>query len=118
MSHLEHRRTVRLDVPGDLTTHLPGIAAPVELRDVGPGGFLILSPVAIPVGTVHLARFVDGDGAATTVTARVIHARRVSGPGEPALHSIGLAFVYGPGERTEVAVSRLIDRITAVLTFD
>ena len=118
MSYREHRRALRLEVSGEVITRFVGIAEPVELRDVGPGGFLVWSRVPIALQSVQQVQFITGDGWTSTLTARAVHARRVGARGQTPLHAIGFAFVFAPGEPTEAAVSRLIDKITAVLSFD
>ena len=117
MDHREFRRALRLEVSGEVTTRLLDLAEAVELRDVGPGGFLIWSPVDIPAGAVHRVQFTTGDGWTTTLTARSVHGRRLGGRGLTTIHAVGFAFVFSPGEHAEAAVAQLIDKITAVLSF-
>jgi len=118
MTYRELRRALRLEVSGNVTTRLVALDLGVHLRDVGPGGFQISSPVPIAPESVHTVQFTLPDGWTTTLTARTVHARRVPSPIGPATYAVGFAFVFNPAEGTEHAVAHLIDRLTAVLSFD
>ena len=118
MGYREHRRAVRVEVTGGVTTCLLAPDRLVQLKDIGPGGFLIHSPTAIPLAKVHRVRFATADGWQTTLSARSVHSRRCGGLGAPAVFAVGFAFVVNAAERTDEAVAHLIDKVTAVLTFD
>ena len=118
MNHRELRRALRLEVSGEVTTRLLDLDQPIELRDVGPGGFLLWSPVAIAPESVHRVQFTASDGWTTTLTARSVHVRRLGERGRAPVYAVGFAFVYNPAEATEQAIEHLIDKITASLSFD
>jgi hypothetical protein len=118
MSYREFRRALRLEVSGNVATRLVAVDRPVLLRDIGAGGFLIHSPVPITPGTLHRVEFRTADGWTTTLTARAAHSRLCGSLDGAPCHAVGFSFVVAPTDRTEQQVSHLIDRITAVLSFD
>ena len=118
MSYREFRRALRLEVSGDVTTRLEGLDRLVELRDVGPGGFQIASPVPFAPETIHKVTFTTRDGWTTTLTARCVHARRLSAGGAPPTYAVGFAFVFSAAEGADHAIAFLIDKLTAVLSFE
>jgi hypothetical protein len=118
MGYREHRKAFRIAVSGGVCARLLAPERAVELKDIGSGGFLVHSPVPIPLATRHQVEFSTSDGWRTTLTARSVHSRFLNTPGVPATHAVGFAFVVDAAERTDEAVAQLIDRVTAVLSFD
>jgi hypothetical protein len=118
MNSRELRRALRLDVSGEVTTRIVDLDQAMELRDAGPGGFLLWSPVAIAPDIVHRVQFTAADGWTTTLPARSVHVRRLGDRGGTPIYAVGFAFVYDPAEATEQAVSDLIDKLTVTLSFD
>ena len=75
----------------------------MALLNLSAGGFLMQTPIELPVGTVEGFRLTTSFGAAIAVRARVVRALRV-GSGEGASYVLGLEFV----DRQDRAINDLV----------
>ena len=117
MNHRDLRRALRLYGDGVLTARLLDLDQPIDLRDVGPGGFLVWSPAPIAPETVHRVQFTAADGWTTTLIARSVHVRRLGEPGRAPVYAVGFAFVFDLADASDQAVQHLIDKATSSLSF-
>ena len=112
-SSLDHRRAVRLVVNGEITARLLPVNLRLDVRDLGPGGFLAEAPLRLAIGSVHSVVLAGRDGREVRLQARCAHVRRrTDGAGNPRF-SIGFAFVLANVR----AIDGLLDQLTGSLAF-
>ena len=114
----EQRRTLRLDVTGDVVTELLAISQPLPMVNIGLGGCLIDSPSPLVLGSRHQLTVRTADGWTTRVEACVVHCRRTTRPGGDPRYAIGFMFAPTREQRADHVVDTLIDKVTASLTFE
>ena len=79
----ERRRFPRVRVLGELYGRVVAFDTPVEIRNIGPGGFSISGPLEFPVGAEHQFEVTSADGQAAVLQGRSAHAsERITVDGE------------------------------------
>jgi hypothetical protein len=117
-SHDERRRTPRIDVGGRVRGHLEPSAQEVIVRDLSLGGFLIESPSAFPVDAVHHFRIALENGQWVTVlTAKSVHCRPRTAPGNGLTYLTGFVFVEPLGQDAQLSLKELVKQVAAVVRF-
>jgi len=113
----ERRRAPRVEILGNVQGEILPLAAPVDVREVGLGGFSVLTSEPLEPGAEHDFRLTVNDWSTVELRARVVHCRANAGGSAGQAFVSGLEFVgRGPGDQSPAA--ELIDRITSVLSFD
>jgi hypothetical protein len=110
-SPLDRRRQPRIEILGRLAGEILPTAAPVEVRDVGLGGFSIVTSSPLEPGSFHDFRLTPSEWSSVELRARVVHCR----PESPGRYVSGLEFVARADEPSPA--TELIDRLTSDLTF-
>lgn len=111
-SPLDRRRQPRIEILGRLAGEILPTAAPVDVRDVGLGGFSIATSSPMEPGSLHDFRLTLNEWSSVELRARVVHCRYE----RAGRYVSGLEFVARPGEPSPAA--ELIDRLTSNLVFD
>jgi hypothetical protein len=110
---VERRRTPRLEVLPD-QIHGQVSAAPITIRDIGFGGFSGVTSTPFRPGAVHDFRLTTEDGPSAVVRARAIYCRaQASGS-----YVTGFEFVADQPHITWPTIDDIMDRLTAVLSWD
>jgi hypothetical protein len=110
------RRTPRFEVTGNLTVTLDDGQTPVELRDIGLGGFGLESSTSFPPRSRYDARFTDGEGLDVTIRAEAVHSRQLVSDGGSPRWMTGFTYLIDDGAARE-AVETVLDRATSCLLF-
>jgi hypothetical protein len=86
------------------------MAVPIVLRDIGDGGFSIVTTIEFPADAVHRFQLMlDADeGSAIIVQARVVHGRMMTGDTE-VLHVTGFAFTPEQPNTSPAAIRTLVE---------
>jgi hypothetical protein len=114
----ERRRTPRVRVLGQIHGHIVTLDIPVTIREVGLGGFSIVSPVNFPVDAVHEFRLTHDDGEMITLKGKVVHCGTASATNGVVSYITGFQFLKDTTGKSAAELGALIDKITAVLSFD
>jgi hypothetical protein len=110
----DKRRTIRVAVHGEISARLVAHDETLELRDLGPGGFLALAATGLAVGTTHQVRFIARNGLTVTVAARCVHCRESHLTAGRRAYLMGFAFV-----RVDVKpIEQMLDLLTGSITFN
>lgn len=104
------RRWARLPASGHLRVEIPDLQVELRLRDLSFGGFAIVAPRPFWKGMTHRFLFATRSGESVTLVAKAVHCQQ-----EPngAAFVTGWEFMRGSAERTEAAIGRLLDTLTA-----
>jgi hypothetical protein len=114
-SHLNHERRKMPRVHADRELRVALVAPPMELTliELGLGGFSVRSPKALPPETTQMFRFEGVDGSVAQLTVLIRRCDGARGPG----YVIGCEFANPTHPAVGRAVGRLMDQITAALSF-
>lgn len=112
---ISRRRTARIEQTGQVSVGITDAAFSTDLRDLSLGGFSIVSTKNFPLGMTHWFRFTTTGGEVVTLPAKAVHCRPL--PGDTKYIS-GWEFMPGSAEVTDIAVGRLLDAMTNVLSVD
>lgn len=120
MSHIDSRRSPRIEVAGNLRIALIPALWPIHLADVSWGGFLVASPQAFPVDAVLTFEFSESDGSWTTeLQASVVHCHLRTRPdGQAAEYVTGFKFAALGEPGVVEAVDALLDHAMADIEVD
>lgn len=114
----ERRGTPRVKVLGQIHGHIVTLDVPVLIREIGLGGFSIETALKFPVGAEHAFRLTHADGESVTLRGRVAHCTgRLKADRSPTFIT-GFMFLEDPTSTSAASLGALIDKITAVLSFD
>ena len=103
MDHIpfrDRRIRPRFDVVGELWGRLETVTT-LHVQNIGRGGALLESPMALPLDSVHRVVIAIGEEQ-TQTEIRVRHTRRVSAPGDPQTYLIGVEFLGLSGRASQV----------------
>jgi len=114
---VDRRRSPRIEAFGRITATAKAGTSPVELYDIGAGGFSVVSDAPLDVNSIHGFTFHAASGQQVDVSARVRYCRQFSGPKRSVQYLSGLSFA-GLDAAGRQAVDRLIDGLTSTLSFD
>ena len=114
-SGVSRRRTARIEQTGHVAVAITDAPFETDLRDLSLGGFSIASPKNFPLGMTHLFRFTTSGGDVVALPAKAVHCRPIPGG---ATFISGWEFMPGSAEVTDIAVGRLLDAMTNVLSVD
>lgn len=115
MSHIDSRRSPRIEVGSNLRVALVPPLWPIHLADVSWGGFLVASPQAFPADAALTFQFTDHTGRIVgQLQASVVHChlRRLSDR-ETAEYVTGFKFDGLDQPGVVEAVDQLLDRAMA-----
>jgi hypothetical protein len=95
---------------GEITARLVPQDQPLDLRDLGPVGFLADTNARVQVGSLHHIELMARDGSRVTLPARCAHSRRRTEVGAgPLRFAVGFAFLTSDS----AAVDRMLDGVTS-----
>ena len=115
----DRRSSPRIDVTDQLRAAVARSGAPIRILDISFGGCLVESEAPFPIGTLQQFDFETLDRSLRlTVTARVVHSRSDSSAAPHATFVTGLQFVAPRTPESAAEFDRLMDALTAVLTFE
>ena len=106
--HGERRRARRVSVVARVIGHILSLNLPTTLLDLSAGGFLMQSPVQIPVGAVEEFRF-TADETEVVVCARVVRST-TSFRSDDLVYVTGLAFI-NLTEQQRGAIGQLLNPV-------
>jgi hypothetical protein len=107
----ERRDAPRLQVLGRIQGRLLSLPLPVELRDMGPSGFSVESPLPFPVGTRRLFLFTTAGGLQVLIEGAAVHCRH---DGEDARYVTGFRFVHSRLTDTNGDIGVLLDAMSGL----
>ena len=110
------RRTPRFEVTGEIAVTLDDGTTPVQLRDIGLGGFGLESTDSFQARSRHTARFRDDEGLDVTIVAEAVHSRRLPSDKAGERWMTGFTYIIDDTAAGE-AVEAVLDRATACLSF-
>lgn len=117
-SFVDRRRSPRIEALGRISVAVQGGTVPVELYDIGAGGFSLVTDVPLEVNSVHRFVFrVVSSAQEVKASARVRYCRQFTGPERSVQFLSGLSFA-NLDAAGRAAVDRLIDSLTSTLSFD
>jgi hypothetical protein len=113
----ERRRTPRVEMLGLVHGEILRLATPVDVREVGLGGFSVRTAEPLELGAIHDFKLTVNAWSTVELRARVVHCR--PNPDTSSLRGFvsGLEFV-GRAPNDPSPAAELIDRITSVLSFE
>ena len=100
----------------ELHGRLVAMRVPISVRELGPGGFSIESPVPFPPGSRHQFRFITSQDEVILVEAAAVHTRPAAPAGEASRYISGFAFCHLEPETAD-GVDRLLEALTSPLQF-
>jgi len=107
------RRAPRLAVLGQIHGRVAALDVPVALKDLGPGGFALVSPVEFFPGAIHEFQFTTVDRSTVTLSAEVVHGMRFHDPSGPPQFLVGFRFLRGGSPVIDRTIRRLLDSLEA-----
>jgi len=108
----ERRRVPRLQVLGRIQGRLVSLPLPVELRDMGPGGFSVESALPFPQGARRLFLLTTAGGLQVLIEGAVAHCRPDHN-GE-ARYVTGFKFMRSRLTDTDADVGVLLDALSGL----
>jgi hypothetical protein len=108
----ERRRAPRLEVLGRIQGRLVSLPLPVELGDMGPGGFSVESALPFPQGARRLFLLTTAGGLQVLIEGAVVHCR--PDEGGDARYVTGFKFVRSRLTDTGADVTVLLDALSGV----
>ena len=109
----DSRRAVRLSVNGEIRGRLVATEHELILRDVGAGGFLAETTIAIEVDSVHHVRLITPAGTSYVLAARCAHCRRRGVVAGVERFVVGFAF-----KTPNTAIDHMLDQLMGTVSFD
>jgi len=103
------RRTIRI-AASHLKAFVSAQLLPVQVVDIGAGGFSATTPRPFDIDSIHVVRFTLGRISVNT-KGRVLHCRAADPPGETEAYVTGFGFVGRP-RPDGATIDDLIDAIT------
>jgi hypothetical protein len=100
---------LRFTVDGEISGHLLERDQPLQIRDLGPRGFLAEMREGPPAGSIHHARLTGRNGFVALVAVRCAHSRRRPDVVGPHRYLVGFAFLTS----NTGAIDRLLDQLTS-----
>jgi len=108
----ERRRMPRLEVLGRIQGRLVSLPLPVELRDMGPDGFSVESPLPFPPGDRRLFLLTTAGGLQILIEGATVHCR--PDDREDARYVTGFKFVHSRLTDTNADVAVLLDALSGL----
>jgi hypothetical protein len=117
-NHEDRRQSPRFEVDGRVRARLEPPAHEVIVRDISLGGFLVESHTAFAVDARHEFQIaLENDRRVTVLTARSVHCRPRSAPGEPLAYLTGFAFIEPQGTDAQASLRELVKHAATVVRF-
>jgi hypothetical protein len=107
----ERRGTPRLQVLGRIQGRLLSLPLPVELRDLGPSGFSVESPLPFPLGARRLFLFTTAGGLQVLIEGAAAHCRHDD---EAARYVTGFRFMHSRLTDTTADIGVLLDAMSGL----
>ena len=108
----ERRRVPRLEVLGRIQGRLVSLPLPVELRDMGPDGFSVESPLPFPQGARRLFLLTTVGGLQVLIEGATAHCR--PDDRDDARYVTGFRFVHSRLTDTNADVTVLLDALSGL----
>jgi hypothetical protein len=106
------RRSARIVPTGHLVVSIPGLATPLELRNMSFGGFAIAAGRPFKTGFTHRFQFANDSGLEVILVAKAVHCYATLIDDRPLFVS-GWEFMAGSAEQTELAIGQLLEAAQA-----
>jgi hypothetical protein len=118
-SFSERRKTVRIAIQGNLTVENLAGGEPLELVDVGTGGFAVTTHSPLPLDTVGNYRFSTADKKWTALfRARALHSKFLPEEGKtPPRFMTGFMFANMEAAAVQREIMALMDHATNYVSF-
>ena len=108
----ERRRVPRLEVLGRIQGRLVSLPLPVELRDMGPEGFSVESPLPFPQGERRLFLFTTAGGVQVLIEGGAAHCRPDGR--DDTRYITGFRFVRSRLTDTDADIGVLLDALSGL----
>ena len=109
---LDQRRSSRLIPTTGVRVTISGLTADLQLQNLSFGGFAVTAPRPFWRGMTHRFTFASDSGLSIELVAKAVHCYRVANSAQDRYVS-GWEFMAGSADRTEAAISKLLDTATS-----
>jgi hypothetical protein len=107
----ERRGVPRLQVLGRIQGRVVSLPLPVELRDMGPSGFSVESPLPFPLGARRLFLFTTAGGLQVLIEGAAAHCWH---DGKAARYVTGFRFMHSRLTDTSADIGVLLDAMSGL----